>query len=88
GEARLLVDGRCGVRRIDAAEAAAWQGWEADRVSPKVVLGEGLGAGAAWQCVLACRRLQSGGQGDCLVSVPGFNAAAMGARFSLDGVAG
>lgn len=84
GAARLLVDGRCGVRRIDDPEERAWHGWHGDRVSPKVILGEGLSAGTAWQCVLACRRLLSDGPGACLVSVPGFNSSAIGARFARD----
>jgi 3-oxoacyl-(acyl-carrier-protein) synthase len=84
GAARLLVDGRCGVRRIDDPEECAWLGWPADRLSPKVLLGEGLSAGSAWQCVVACRRLLTAGSGEALVSVPGFNGAAMGARFGLD----
>lgn len=83
GAARLLVDGRCGVERLDDPEKRAWEAWDAERASPKVTLGEGLSAGAAWQCVLACQRLLAGGPAGCFVSVPGFNGAAIGARFSL-----
>ena len=50
----LLCDGIGDSPRLDAAERAAWQEWSGARLSPKRVLGEGLMAGAAWQCVAAC----------------------------------
>ena len=53
GPHELLVDARCGVPRIDQAETAAWQDWSGLRISPRAVLGEGLSAATAWQCVAA-----------------------------------
>ena len=77
----LLCDSQLGRPRADAAEAAAWQGWPGARLSPKVVLGEGLMAASAWQCVVAVDALRLGRFPAAHVSVVGVNEQAVGARF-------
>ena len=51
--AAWLCDGRQDCARLDAPEMRAWQDWPGTRLSPKRILGEGLMAAAAWQCVAA-----------------------------------
>jgi hypothetical protein len=77
----LLCDGIGNGVRTDAAESAAWRGWNGSRLSPKLVLGEGLMAGAAWQCVAACDAVAKGRFAAANVSLVGSNQQAMGARF-------
>jgi len=77
----LLADGLGGSPRSDAAEAAAWSDWQGPRVSPKRLLGEGLMAAAAWQCVAACDALALGRAPAASVSLVGSNQQAIGARF-------
>jgi hypothetical protein len=77
----LLCDSQQGVRRLDAAEVIAWKAWPGTRLSPKKILGEGLMAAAAWQCVAAADALQHGHAEAALVSVAGCNQQAIGARF-------
>jgi 3-oxoacyl-(acyl-carrier-protein) synthase len=79
--AHLLVDGRQGSARFDAAEAAAWKDWSGARVSPKYALGEGLAAASAWQCVAAVDALQQRRFTAASVSVVGCNQQAVGAQF-------
>ncbi len=80
-DGHLLADGLQNVPRFDDAEAAAWQDWTAARVSPKLLLGEGLMAAAAWQCVAAVDALQTGRHAAASVSVVGCNEQAIGAHF-------
>lgn len=77
----LLSDGLQNVPRFDAAEADAWQDWTAARLSPKTVLGEGLMAAAAWQCVAAVDALHQARYNAASVSVVGCNQQAIGAHF-------
>ena len=56
----LLCDGIRNSPRTDAAELAAWGDWTGPRISPKRILGEGLMAAAAWQCVSACDAVAGG----------------------------
>ena len=77
----LLVDGLQNLPRFDAAEKTAWRGWSGGRISPKTVLGEGLMAAAAWQCVLAIDSLKEGEYIGANVSVVGCNQQAIGAHF-------
>ena len=77
----LLCDGICDSPRTDAAELAAWRDWQGPRLSPKLILGEGLMAAAAWQCVVACDALASGRYAAANVSLVGCNQQAIGARF-------
>jgi 3-oxoacyl-(acyl-carrier-protein) synthase len=79
--AHLLCDGLQDIQRLDAAESTAWQDWTGQRVSPKKVLGEGLMAASAWQCVAAVDALQQGGPDSAVVSVVGCNQQAIGAHF-------
>ena len=58
--AELLCDGLGDSPRADAPEAAAWRDWTGPRLSPKRILGEGLMAAAAWQCVAACDAVARG----------------------------
>jgi hypothetical protein len=77
----LLCDGLQGCSRADAAEVGAWRDWPGARMSPKVVLGEGLMAASAWQCVAAIEALQQGRFCAANVSVIDANQQALGARF-------
>ncbi len=47
----LLCDGIADHSWADEPERLAWNDWLGKRVSPKRILGEGLMAAAAWQCV-------------------------------------
>ncbi len=78
---QLLVDGLQGAKRFDADEEAAWRDWCSTRVSPKRVLGEGLTAAAAWQCVAAVEAVREGKYSGASVSVVGCNEQAIGAHF-------
>jgi hypothetical protein len=82
GQTEFLVDSRQGISRIDAAEDAAWSDWQGRRLSPKKILGEGLMAGSAWQCVAAVQAApkQAGRSAD--VNVVGCNQQAIAARFT------
>jgi len=77
----LLCDGVGSGPRTDVPELAAWRDWTGPRVSPKRVLGEGLMAAAAWQCVAACDAVAGGRFAAANVSLVGSNQQAMGARF-------
>ena len=77
----LLCDGLGNSPRADAAEPAAWRDWTGPRVSPKRILGEGLMAAAAWQCVVACDAVAGGRFTAANVSLVGSNQQAIGARF-------
>ncbi len=77
----LLVDGISDGSRADRAESAAWSDWQGARSEPKRILGEGLMAAAAWQCVVACDAVASGRFAAANVSLVGANQQAIGARF-------
>jgi hypothetical protein len=79
----LLVDARGGFSRVDEAETSAWLDWSGTRLSPRAVLGEGLSAATAWQCVAACAALAAGQASAANVSVVGGNQQAIGLRFAL-----
>jgi 3-oxoacyl-(acyl-carrier-protein) synthase len=81
----LLCDGLGGSSRTDKAERAAWNDWSGSRLSPKQVLGEGLMAAAAWQCVAACDAVANGQSDAANVSLVGSNQQAIGARFMRTG---
>ena len=78
----LLCDGLGASPRTDAAELAAWRDWTGPRVSPKRILGEGLMAAAAWQCVAVCDAVASRRFTAANVSLVGSNQQAIGARFA------
>jgi hypothetical protein len=77
----LLCDGISGSPRADAPERAAWHDWTGPRISPKRLLGEGLMAAGAWQCVAACDGVAKGRFAAARVSLVGSNQQAIGARF-------
>jgi 3-oxoacyl-(acyl-carrier-protein) synthase len=79
----LLCDGIGNSPRTDAAEFSAWRDWTGPRVSPKRLLGEGLMAAAAWQCVSACDAVANGRFAAANVSLVGSNQQAIGARFTV-----
>jgi len=80
--AEVLVNGLGGTARPVKAESAAWRDWPGAIVSPKRVLGEGLMAASAWQCVLAVDAISTGRHPSATVSVVGFDQQAIGARFT------
>jgi len=74
--AAILIDDCCGIGRIDRAEQAAWSGahWQTVR-SPKLILGESMGASSALQLVLGTLEARDTHQ-PVVVSMPGANTAA------------
>jgi hypothetical protein len=76
-----LCDSRQDISRLDAPETQAWRGWKGERISPKKILGEGLMAAAAWQCVLAASAVRPTRGAAANVSIVGCNQQAIGARF-------
>jgi len=82
-EGYLLCDGVAGTSRFDASESAAWADWNGARLSPKKVLGEGLMAAAAWQCVAGSDAVAQHKFPAALVSLVGCNQQAIGARFAV-----
>jgi hypothetical protein len=80
-ENELLCDGLGDSPRADAPEIAAWQNWPGARLSPKTILGEGLMAAAAWQCVAACAAVAEKKFSSAIASLVGCNQQAMGVRF-------
>src|ERR1035437_2975382 len=78
----LLCAGIGDSPRTDAPELTAWRDWTGPRVSPKRILGEGLMAAAAWQCVAACDAVANGRFAAANVSLVGSNHQAIGARFA------
>lgn len=81
GGDQFLCDGLQQLPRLDAAESAAWRDWSGARISLKVLLGEGLMAGAAWQCVVAIDAMKQNRYAAASVSVVGCNQQAIGAHF-------
>ena len=77
----LLCDGIGNGPRTDAPELDAWRDWTGPRLSAKRILGEGLMAAAAWQCVAACDAVGGGRFNAADVSLVGSNQQAIGARF-------
>jgi hypothetical protein len=74
----LLVDSRAGVTRFDRAETQAWIDWAGPRWSPKLVLGESMGAACALQVVAAVEGVKSGDFKQAIVSSAGSNQQAAG----------
>ena len=82
GAEALLCDSLAGWPARDRAEMEAWSDWDGARLSPRRVLGEGLMAAGAWQCVAALDRLREGRHSTALVSMTGSHQQAIGACFS------
>jgi 3-oxoacyl-(acyl-carrier-protein) synthase len=76
-----LFDSCVGISRVDGAELAAWGRFAWPRTSVKKILGEGLMAASAWQCVAAVQHLKERA-GTVGVSVVGCNQQAIGCLFS------
>ena len=83
----LLCTGQGNSPRADAPEAAAWSDWTGPRLSPKRILGEGLMAAPAWQCVAACDAVARRQYEAAIVSVVGPSQMAIAARFAQNGPA-
>jgi len=79
----LLCDGIQNLPNIDAQEQEAWQDWPGARLSPRAILGEGLAAVSAWQCVAAIDALRQRQHPAASVSVVGCNEQAIGAHFVI-----
>ena len=79
----LLMEGTQLIPNLDAAENRVWQNWPGRRIGIKRVLGEGLTAASAWQCVAGIKLLQAQGSGSLLVSVAGCNQQVIGAHFAI-----
>jgi hypothetical protein len=77
----LLCDGTGVSPRADATENAAWRDWSGDRIRSKAIWGEGLMAGAAWQCVAAGDALAQKKFSAANVSLVGSTHQAIGAKF-------
>ncbi|MDA1274880.1 MAG: hypothetical protein O2960_12660 [Verrucomicrobia bacterium] len=78
----FLCDSTQGIVRLDRAELKAWEGWAGRRCSPKLILGEGMAASSAWQCVIAVDGLRNGLYPSATISVAGCNQQAIGACLS------
>lgn len=79
----LLCDSQVGIKNYDASENAVWRDWSHTRLSPKTILGEGMMAGSAWQCVAAVDALRQSETNSALVSISGCLQQAIGASFAL-----
>jgi hypothetical protein len=79
---QLLCDGVGESPRTDAPEIAAWRDWSGPRLSPKRILGEGLMAAGAWQCVACCDAVAGGRHASAIASLVGCNQHAISARFA------
>ncbi|MEI7927846.1 MAG: hypothetical protein WCH40_04790 [Verrucomicrobiales bacterium] len=77
----LLVDGRCGVLKHDQPENLAWVDWQGLKFSPRRIIGESLGASAAFQCAVAIDAIRSGQFERAVVTSVGGNEQAAGAVF-------
>jgi 3-oxoacyl-(acyl-carrier-protein) synthase len=82
GADAVLCDSLAGWPAGDRAETEAWSDWKGARLSPRRVLGEGLMAAGAWQCVAALDLLFQGRHPTALVSMAGSHQQAIGACFS------
>jgi 3-oxoacyl-(acyl-carrier-protein) synthase len=74
----LLLDSRTGISRLDRPETLAWADWAGPRFSPKTVLGESMGAAAAWQVVAAVKAIESGSHAGAVAVSTGGNQQAAG----------
>jgi 3-oxoacyl-(acyl-carrier-protein) synthase len=82
GPDAVLCDSLAGWSTRDRAEMQAWSDWKGARLSPRQVLGEGLMAAGAWQCVAALDRLRQRRHPTAVVSMTGSHQQAIGACFS------
>lgn len=80
--ASFLCDSRVGLQSYDRCDDSVWHDWSQARVSPKTILGEGLMAGSAWQCVAAVDAVRQDTATAALVSISGCLQQAVGACFA------
>ncbi len=80
-----LSDGLVGCGSFDRAEAAVWSEWAGPRISVKTLLGEGLAAGGAWQCLAALELLESTSATRVWVPAIGMNQQAVAAAWDRNG---
>jgi 3-oxoacyl-(acyl-carrier-protein) synthase len=78
----LLVSSRSGSPTLDRAETLAFARWPGPVIAPKRVLGEGITAASAWQCVTAVQALREQEAPAATVMVTGSNQQAIAARFT------
>jgi hypothetical protein len=78
----LLCDGIQNIASVDEPEIKAWAEWPGNRLSLKCLLGEGLTAGSAWQCIAAAKWLEREPEHTAIISVTGYNQHIIGARFT------
>jgi hypothetical protein len=78
----VLCDGVGDSAGANAAELAAWRDWCGPRLRPKQILGEGLMAAAAWQCVAGIEAVAAGEFEAANISLVGGTQQAIGARFA------
>ena len=79
GGETALYDSTSGERGISKEENRLWKDWKWPRIAPRRVLGEGLMAATAWQCVAAADHIAHGGCGEAFISCAGFHQHAIGA---------
>jgi hypothetical protein len=77
----ILCDATQGVPRLDQPEMDAWADWTGPRISPNRILGQGLMASAAWQCVSAIDGVSRGSHPRAIVHISGINEHVMWAAF-------
>lgn len=82
----LLCDSQQGILRADAVEAKTWANWPGVRLSPKVILGDGLASSSAWQCVAATDYLMQSELSGAVISVVGCNQQTIGAYIARSGL--
>jgi hypothetical protein len=75
----LLCDGLGAAPRADAAEQAAWSGWQGQRLHLRPVLGEAYGCIAGWQVVAACESIARDEASQVAISAVGLTEQAVGA---------
>ena len=75
----LLCDGLGAAPRADAAEQAAWKGWQGKHLHLRPVLGEAYGCIAGWQTVAACESIARGESSQVAISAVGLTEQAVGA---------
>ena len=73
-----LIDSRSGIAKADAPEDAAWADWRGVKWSPKMLLGESMGASGGLQCVAAVEAVRKGLCRNAVVAIGGGNQQAAG----------
>jgi 3-oxoacyl-(acyl-carrier-protein) synthase len=70
-----------GIPRLDMEELDAWADWGGPRFELKRLLGDGLAAASAWQCIAGIDALHQNRCAGAVISLAGCNQHAVGARF-------